>query len=213
MNICQIATVGRNPEWIQIGLFRYPTNLLVLITTEEYLDKANEIVELVKGIDTQIKVIKEPRNPRYIVDFLKTLINTLYEQQYEILMNVTSGLVSWQLLFYSTATILKKKVKSFYIIDKERKDPLEMVLYKPLTSTEEKVLMALPEEGGSLKTIKNVFRESVLQETGAEKGSSGLISRYLKLLIEEGLVESVGNAKVKTFHLTDQGILVRSILS
>jgi hypothetical protein len=60
MNLCQIATVGRNPEWIQIGLFRYPTNLLILITTEENLDKAKEIVELVKRIKIQIEIIKEP---------------------------------------------------------------------------------------------------------------------------------------------------------
>lgn len=213
MNICQIATVGRNPEWIQIGLFRYPTNLLVLVTTEEYLDKAKEIVELVKGIETQIEIIIEPRNAQYIVKFLKTLINTLYENQYDILMNVTSGLVSWQLLFYSTATILRKKVKSFFIIDKERKKPLEMVLYKPLTSTEERVLSVLSEEGDSLSKITLNYRNRVLKDTGEEKGSSGLISRYLKILTEEGLAESAGNSKSKKFRLTEKGILVKNILS
>jgi hypothetical protein len=213
MKVCQIATVGRNPEWIQIGLFRYPTNLLVLVTTKEYLEKAKEIEELVKGIETKIEIIKEPRNAQYIVKFLKTLINNLSENQYEIMINVTAGLVSWQLLFYSTATILRKKVKSFFIIDKERKEPLQMVLYHPLTSTEEKVLMIIPEEGGSLGKITQEFRDRTLKDTGEEKGSSGLISRYLKMLIEEELVESVGNAKSKTFRLTEKGKLVRNILS
>ena len=114
MKVCQIATVGRNPEWIQLGLFRYPTNLLVLIVTEEYLEKAHEIIGLVKGIDTQIEIVKEPRNAQYVVNFFKTLITSLHEKQYEILINVTSGLVSWQLLFYGTATVLRDKIKSFY---------------------------------------------------------------------------------------------------
>jgi hypothetical protein len=213
MKVCQIATVGRNPEWIQLGLFRYPTNLLVLTVTEEYLEKAHEIIELVKGIDTQIEIVKEPRNAQYVVNFFKKLINSLYEKKYDILINVTSGLVSWQLLFYGTATVLRDKIKSFYIVDKERKEPLEMILYKPLTKTERDVLMVIPDEGGSLGKITQEFRKWRHSETGEEEGSSALLSRYLRILTEEGLVETTGRAKAKKFHLTEQGVLVKSILA
>jgi hypothetical protein len=122
-------------------------------------------------------------------------------------------LVSWQLLFYGTATILRDKIKSFYIVDKERKEPLEMVLYKPLTKTEREVLIVVPEEGGSLGKITQEFRKRRKSETGEEEGSSALISRYLRILTEEGLVKTMGRAKAKEFHLTEQGILVKSILA
>jgi len=213
MKVCQIATVGRNPEWIQLGLFRYPTNLLVLIVTEEYLEKAQEIAEGIKGINSQIEIVKDPRNAQYLVNFLKTLINQLSKEEYQILINVTSGLVSWQLLFYGVATILRDKIHTFFIIDKERKEPLEMVLYKPLSKTEREVLMAVPDEGGTLSKITQMFRKVRQAEIGKEEGSSALISRYLKTLAEEGLVESQGRAKVKEFHLTNQGVLVKSILT
>ena len=94
MKVCQIATVGRNPEWIQLGLFRFPTDLLILVTTEEYLPEAEKIKELVKGIEVRIETIKAPRNTREIVLFFKKLINTLYQENYTIYINVTSGLVS-----------------------------------------------------------------------------------------------------------------------
>ena len=214
MKICQIATVGRNPEWIQLGLFRYSTNLLVLVTTEEYIDKAEEAKALVKGIETRIEVLKESRDPRKIVEFLKRLINSLYDDDYKIYMNITSGLVSWQLLFYSTATILREKVSKFYLIDKERKEPLEMVLYKPLSKPEQKVILSMPDDEISLGDITESFRAKSLDpKTGQPKGTSGLLSRYLKVLTEEGLVETVGKNKQKTFRLTEQGFLVREILS
>jgi hypothetical protein len=181
--------------------------------TEEYLEKAHEIIELVKGIDTQIEIVKEPRNAQYVVNFFKKLINSLYEKKYDILINVTSGLVSWQLLFYGTATVLRDKIKSFYIVDKERKEPLEMILYKPLTKTERDVLMVIPDEGGSLGKITQEFRKWRHSETGEEEGSSALLSRYLRILTEEGLVETTGRAKAKKFHLTEQGVLVKSILA
>ncbi len=209
MKICQIATVGRNPEWIQLGLFRYPTSLLVLITTEDYLEQANEITELVKGIEVRIEIIEKPRDSYYIVDFLKNLINDLHSKEYELMLNVTSGLVSWQLLFYSTATILKEKIKSFYIIDKERKEPMEMVLYQKLSKTEERVLLLIPEEGVKLEAITTKYKE--LQED--KKGSSGLLSRYLKQLTAEGLVTSRGSTKNKLFLLTEKGKLVKNALS
>ncbi len=209
MKTCQIATVGRNPEWIQLGLFRYPTTLLVLITTEDYMDQAKEITKLVKGIEVRIEVIEKPRNSYYIVEFLKNLINQLHAEEYELLMNVTSGLVSWQLLFYSTATILQEKIKTFYIIDKERKEPQEMVLYQKLPEPEEKVLLIIPEEGDSLKSITQKYKE--LQKEG--KGSSGLLSRYLKRLTSEGFVTTRGSSKSKTFLLTEKGKLVKKALS
>ena len=209
MKTCQIATVGRNPEWIQLGLFRYPTTLLVLITTEDYLDQANKITELVKGVEVRIKIIEKPRDSYYIVEFLKNLINELYAEEYELMMNVTSGLVSWQLLFYSTATILQEKIKTFYIIDKERKEPLEMVLYQKLPEPEEKVLSIIPEEGDSLKSITAKYKE--LQKDG--KGSSGLLSRYLKRLTEEGLVTTQGSSKSKIFLLTKKGKFIKNALN
>jgi hypothetical protein len=209
MKICQIATVGRNPEWIQLGLFRYPTSLLVLITTQDYLEQANEITELVKGIEVRIEIIEKPRDSYYIVDFLKNLVNELHSKDYELMLNVTSGLVSWQLLFYSTATILKEKIKSFYIIDKERKEPMEMVLYQKLSKTEERVLLLIPEDGIKLEAITEKYKKQ--QEN--KKGSSGLLSRYLKQLTAEGLVTSRGSTKNKLFLLTEKGKLVKNALS
>ncbi|WP_455464533.1 hypothetical protein [Candidatus Hodarchaeum mangrovi] len=207
MSTCQIATVGRNPEWIQLGLFRYPTKLLVLITTENYLDKAGEIRELVKGIEVRIEIIKKPRDSNYIVEFLKNLINSLYEEKYDVLMNVTSGLASWQLLCYSTATILQDKVKKFFIIDKEQNEPLELVLYSPLTPTERKVLQIIPEEGASLRTLTDHYHKQF------NEGTAGLLSRYLKRLMEESLIKTHGSSKSKTFHLTEKGKLIQNVLS
>ncbi|MHA2329606.1 MAG: hypothetical protein ACXACR_13905, partial [Candidatus Hodarchaeales archaeon] len=112
-----------------------------------------------------------------------------------------------QLLFYSTATILHEKVSNFYIIDKEKKEPLEMVLYNPLTKTEKKVLQVLSDEGESLEEITNTYKKQ------HNEGTSSLLSRYLKKLAEDRLVETKGSIKSKTFYLSEKGIIVKNILS
>jgi len=210
--LCQIATVGRNPEWIKIGLFRYPTKKLVLITTKDYYSKAEEVNDIAIGIDVEIKVIEKPRDSNYIVLFLKDLINH-YHKKYDIRLNVTSGLVSWQLLFYNTATILQDKLKSFYIIDKEEKEPLELLLYSPLTKTQKKILMIIPLEQTDLQTITNRY-QIVQKKAGKEEdqGTKGLLSRYIKQLINEGLVEFYGTGKNKKFGLSKKGQLLQLLL-
>lgn len=213
MKTCQIATIGRNPEWIQLGLFRYPTDLLVLVTTENYHDEALKVRELIKGIDVRIETINEPRNSYYIVSFLKNLINSLYQEEYSILINITSGLAIWQLLFYSTATILKDKVKKLYIIDKEEKKPKEMVLYKSLTGTEKRTILSIPTNGGTLSEITTAFRELILLETEETKGSKALLSRYLKKMVKDELVKTTGDGRNKRFSLTEQGKIIREIIS
>jgi len=213
MKTCQIATIGINPEWIQIGLFRYPTDLLVLVTTDTYHDEAIQVQKLIRGIDVRIEIINKPRNSQYIVACLKNIINSLYEEDYTILINVTSGLAVWQLLFYSTAIILRDKVSKFYIIDKEEKKPHELVLYKPLTKTEKKTILSIQPSGGTLSEITTTFRELVSLETEEIKGSKALLSRYLKKMEKEGLVITKGEGRRKRFSLTEQGMIVREILS
>ncbi len=212
-SLCQIATVGRNPEWIQIGLFRYPTKKLVLVTTEDYYDKAEDVKALAVGIDVEIEVIKKPRDPNYIVLFLKDLINRYY-QKFDIRLNVTSGLVSWQLLFYSAATVLEDRIRSFYIIDKEKKEPLEFLLYSPLTKTQKKILLLFPSDRKELdlESITKNYHPQRKVEEKEETGTKGLLSRYIKQLINEGLIEVSGPRKKKRFKLTEKGQMLQSLL-
>lgn len=197
----QIATLGFKADWIQRGLYKYPTDLLILITTLEFSEIADEVKKVNKEIPIEVKYATKPRDQFYMLNLFKDTVIEVVEHDFDVIINLTSGLTSWQLWFYFIATILAEKVKILYIIDKELEEPIELILLQSLAKTERKILNCIDPEGSTLRSIVEAYR----QQHRSSKGSKGLISRYLRALASKGLVKLGTGTKERKYSLTTEG--------
>ena len=202
---CLIAIVARNVEWIKRSVFELKPDLVFLLTSKDkdditgkyYIDYAKDVVEFVKkfykemGLDPprlEIITIENPRDLSELYTIAKTLISALLNKDYEVFINITPGLLSWQLMMYYVSGLFKGKPKVFFY-DKQTK---ELVFFPAiqLTPTEQIILDIIAEGKTRPRDILQEYNQRAKAKLSS-KATPALISKYLKNLREKGLVEQV----------------------
>lgn len=207
MNICQIATIGENIEWIIKGVTSSKVDKLVLISTNEkrFLDKINDIKDRLLDpnfemnpveISEEIIDIREDLN---FVRILKKIIKESNKNGYIIEINATAGLRIWQLLGYFTAIQMSNLVKNFFIIDKQSGLNSNLPLVS-LGKTEEIILNILKDEMKNIEQIKKSY-----EIFKGKNVSYTLISKYLTKLKEKNLLNIHIKEKYKFFGSNELG--------
>ena len=211
--VCQIATIGDNIEWIIKGILLFKTNKLVIVSTKEmkFLDKINEIKKRLLDVNFELNPIEieeniiEKQDSLSFIKALKEIIFKNYKQGYIIEINATAGLTAWQLLAYFASIQLKKQVRTFFIIDKQKG---EAVILPPsvLSKTEQLILDLINNDSKSIEQIKELYKEYKSKNV-----SSALISKYLTKLKNKNLISEFKIDRIKNFKLTELGQLYQTI--
>lgn len=213
--ICQIATVGENIEWIIKGILLFKAHKLTLISTSEskFLDKIKEIKKRLldpqfetNPIEIEEKIV-DKQDALTFVKALKEIVFKNYEQGYIIEINATAGLTAWQLLAYFTSIQLKKQVRNFFIIDKQKGEAFDL---PPgvLSKTEQLILDIIDIESKNIEEIKELYKKNK-----GKNVSNALISKYLTKLREKNLISEFKSEKLKFFELTYLGHLYQTNLN
>ena len=223
--ICLIGLVGRNPEWINRSIYDLKPDVVILVasTSEDehpdrtkypedkypritYLDYAEEtknfVCDFYKKIDMnppEIKIIsvENPRDLGTLFTILRTIIEYYLDRDYEIYINVASGLLSWQLFSYYIAMMFEDERVKVFAYDKELGEQILFPTFS-LTKTEQQILDIISE--GYTKPSE-ILREYLNRTSKRRKIKLAMISKYLGELKKKGLIISVG----KEYKLTDLG--------
>ena len=223
--ICLVGLVGRNPEWINRSIYDLKPDIVILIasTSEDehpdrdkfpedkyprvtYLDYAEEtknfVYDFYKKIDMnppKIKIIpvENPRDLGSLFTILRTIIEYYLDRDYEIYINIASGLRPWQLFSYYIAMMLEDERVKVFSYDKERKEQIVFPTFT-LTKTEQQILNLIAE--GYTKPGE-ILRGYISRIAKRKKVTLAMISKYLGELKRKGLIISIG----KEYKLTDLG--------
>ncbi|MHA1249356.1 MAG: hypothetical protein ACTSRP_05135 [Candidatus Helarchaeota archaeon] len=220
--ICQVASIGENPDWIKAGLNYYGWNRLLILSTndEKYIKLSNQLkseLEPLTKLDFKSKVdersIKHIEililDGRDILQFLmqiKDKLRLIRQKKYLIYYNATTGLQTWKfgMYFIYTEENLIDKFYYFYtdISGDEMIKPIEF--QKPLKINEslKRLLKIFQNNQYSLDDLINIYEKKY-----NKKMTKGLFSRYLSELKELELIKESKEKKgrKKLFYLTNKG--------
>ena len=220
-------TYAGEDHWIRLALREFPkTKHLILICSREtkilnkegdaiqieidYLKSAQNLLDDLAKDESGLPANKRrryhlitPPNTRdhhELIRYFRGLIAHITKNNKKISINTTSGLQVWKLALYQVALEQRGNIDKFYLIIKNTGEIKNIRLYRQLKEYETDVMNIIHE--------KPDITIGELQETYHDKyrkGNMSFISRIIKILISEDLVQGKNVGREVRLTLTDDG--------
>lgn len=213
MKLTQIMTYKGEDQSIILGLREFPeTNRLILICKDEndYLKTTQNLLDRLKDQEKDIPTNKKrmyqlivpphTRDHHELIRFFRGFIDFISDKGEKIAINTTSGIQVWKLALYQAALEHREDIEAFYLIQKDTGERKNIRLYPQLKEYELSLIHIIYKKPGiSLTELQKIYFSEF------HKGNLTFISRSVKKLINEKLIEEQKYGRNIILHLTSDG--------
>jgi hypothetical protein len=213
MKLTQIMTYKGKDQSIKLGLREFPdTSRLILICKDEndYLKTTQNLLNKLKDEENdfpenkkrkyQLIVPPDTRDHHELTRFFRGLIEFISNKGEKIAINTTSGIQVWKLALYQAALEHREDIEAFYLIQKSTGERKNIRLYPQLKKYELNMIHIIYQNPDiSLTKLQKIYFSKF------QKGNLTFISRSVKKLINEKLIEEKKVGRNMLLNLTGDG--------